>query len=319
MHTTYKTALPLFIFFLLFSTNCFGTTVTFKETATVTGSEVFLKDLVSFNRQDQFTRALGSQFIATPGKPGETIVLKSLDIINYLGNRLPLPPDLMWDGSETISIYHDAITIGPDKIESIINEFLIENTHRLPEAKITFTPKSYPLPFSLPQGDLSYEVIPSNPNILGSGGMTIMFRVDGRVKKNLMIRGDLTALAKVAVALVPIRRGTIISADQITLKITDIAKTHTPTFNIDMLIGKRLRTNLQTNAIIEMTDVENPPIIQKGEFVKIIVKSGGLHLTATGIAKSDGQLNDIIRVKNTSSNKLVHCRVSAPGIVEVKI
>lgn len=317
--TMHKTALLIFLVTLVFTANCFATTVTFKNKATVTGSEVYLKDLVSFDRQDEFTRALGSQFIATPGAPGETIVLKSLDIINYLSNQLPLPPDLMWDGSENVSIYRDAIIIGPNKIEQIINEFLTDNTHRLPDAKISFIPKSYPMPFSLPQGKISYDITPSNPNILGSAGLTIILRVDGKVQKNLMIRGQLKALAEVAVSLLPLRRGTMIKSEHVAFKVQDVANAQAPVFNMDDLIGKRMRTNLKTNSIIELTDVENPPLIQKGEFVKIIVRSGGLHLTATGIAKSDGKLNEIIRVRNSSSNKLVHCRVSAPGLVEVNI
>ncbi len=40
-------------------------------------------------------------------------------------------------------------------------------------------------------------------------------------------------------------------------------------------------------------------------------------LTATGLAHSDGKIDDLIRVQNLNSNKVVFGRVAGPGIVEV--
>jgi flagella basal body P-ring formation protein FlgA len=59
------------------------------------------------------------------------------------------------------------------------------------------------------------------------------------------------------------------------------------------------------------------PVVRSGERVKIIITSGSMILTATGLAYSDGQINQMIRVQNLRSRKIVYCRVAAPGLVEV--
>lgn len=171
----------------------------------------------------------------------------------------------------------------------------------------------------MPKGELTCDIKPSNPRIIGSGAFTLIFKINGHVEENMMIRGDLKALTEVTVAKVPLRRGTILRYEQLGIEIKDISDSQAPAYSMEDVVGKRMLTNLRTDDIIELTDVEAPPVIKKGEMVRIVVHSGGLHLTASGIAKMDGKINEVIRVRNTSSNKLVHCRVSGPGQVEVNI
>lgn len=318
LHQVTVIALLLLSCFLLPSAS-FARTVTFKEQATVTDKNILLKDLVEFDRYDEFTKALGSQYLTTADEPGNTMTLESRDIIRYLSSTLTLPPDLVWRGAETVSVYRDAILIGPETIDDLISNYLTENRHRLPDADISFKPKSYPLPFSLSKGFMTCEITPSNPNIMGSTAFTLIFKIDGRVEENMMIRGDLIALTEVTVAKVPLRRGTVLRYEHLAMEKRNINKSQSPAFSMENVIGKRMLTNLHPDDIIELTDVELPPVIKKGELVKIVINSGGLHLTASGIAKTDGKMNEVIRVRNSSSNKLVHCRVSGPGQVEVNI
>jgi len=49
----------------------------------------------------------------------------------------------------------------------------------------------------------------------------------------------------------------------------------------------------------------------------MVIESGTLHLTATGLAHSDGKLDQMIKIQNINSSKTVHGRVTGPGIVEV--
>ncbi len=313
------TAVLLLTAFFLIPAASFARTVTFNNKATVTGNNILLKDLVKFDHYDEFSTALGSQYITTAGEAGSTITLQTRDIIQYLSSSLTLPPDLVWAGAESIIIYRDAILIGPEKIDKLISDFIKQNKHRLPDAEISFKIQNYPLPFSLPKGTMTCDIIPSNPKIVGSTAFTLIFKINGHVEENMMIRGDLSVLSEVTVTKVPLRRGTVIQYEHLATEMRDISKAQSPVFNMDDLIGKRMLTNLRADDILELTDVDSPPVIKKGELVKIIVNSGGLHLTASGVAKSDGKLNEMIRVRNTSSNKLVHCRVSGPGEVEVNI
>lgn len=299
--------------------NCYAITISFLSEASVIESEVILSDIAQFNTDNEFTRALGSQIIYRSPEPGKKLTLNPVEVKNFLTSTLELPPDLVWDGPDSTIVYRESIIIGPNKIEEAINEFLLGNAHNLPQADITFKAKTLPLPFHVPRGTLSWEVIPSSPAILESSTMTIIFKIDGRVRKNISIRGKVQALAEVVISRIPLRRGTVITDDQVTIAIRDISRIVAPCFEPKQIVGKMADTNIRANRVIELTDINIPPTVHKGELVKIILKSGSFNLTATGIAKMDGKINDIIRVRNTSSNKMVHCRVSGPGIVEVNI
>lgn len=301
------------------SDGVFAVTITLQNQVTVSEDKVQLKDIATFNREDDFTRILGSQFIVTSPAAGESLTLNTLDIKTYLSNKMPLPPDLIWQGGATITISRDAITIGPEKIQKIIDEFIAENLHNLPRGTVSFVARTFPEPFHLPNGKLSYQVTPSNPSIAKSTGMNIIFKIDGLVKKNIMVRGQIKALARVAVTTMPLRRGDIIQYDQVTLEERDIAKVTSPCFTINDLVGKQTNSNLRAHQVIERTAVETAPVIKRGDIVKIRVRSHGMQLSATGIAKSDGKVDDVIRVRNSSSNKTIYCMVSGPGLVEVKI
>ncbi|PID76627.1 MAG: flagella basal body P-ring formation protein FlgA [Deltaproteobacteria bacterium] len=307
----------LLVFYLV--ANAHGVTVSFHSRAVVADEEVRLEQLADFDRNNEFTRALGSRIVARAGSPGQNISVSAAEIKNYLASRLALPPDLSWEGAETTQIYRDGILVNPQKIEQIIEEFLAENKEKLPKARINFKPKNLPLPFYLPKGELTWTVTPSNPGIIGSTGMNIMLRIDGKVKKNIMIRGELKALSRVAVALMPMSRGTAVNSEQIDMAVKNIANLHAPCFEKKQLVGKVLKVNIQANQPIELTDIDSPPVIKKGDLVKIILNSGGLHITASGIAKTDGKLNEVIRVRNTTSNKIIHCVVAGPGLAEVRI
>jgi flagella basal body P-ring formation protein FlgA len=65
--------------------------------------------------------------------------------------------------------------------------------------------------------------------------------------------------------------------------------------------------------------VENLPVVKRGQQVKIAIKAGALLLTATGLAYNDGKLDQMIKVQNISSSKIILGRVAGPGLVEVML
>ena len=97
----------------------------------------------------------------------------------------------------------------------------------------------------------------------------------------------------------------------------DISSVDNPGQDLENFLGKKLQRSLRAGTPILLSMVESLPVVQRGERVKIVINSGPLHLTATGLAHSDGALDQVIRVQNINSNKIIYCRVAAPGLVEV--
>jgi len=70
----------LFLIVLIISTTlpAYGLQITFRKNATVKGSSITLGDIVDFDEDSEFSRALATQVIGQAPLPGETVSLRSL-------------------------------------------------------------------------------------------------------------------------------------------------------------------------------------------------------------------------------------------------
>jgi flagellar basal body P-ring formation protein FlgA len=310
-----------FTFCLLFAfvQACYGLEVTFKPSATVEKASVSLADIADFDDQSELAQALGSQGIASSPAPGQEIVLQTGNLRQHLIATLSIPASVQWNGPPVVRIHRNGISIGPERIQSIIAEFLQKHRIDLPEAEMHFMPATLPLPFILPSGDLSWEVIPSNPRILTSSSISLIFKVDGHVRKNIAILGHIEALAPVAVAVSSIRKGDTLTSELVQVSTKDIAESSSPCLNPRDIIGKKANRAIKEGSVIDRAWLDFPPMITRGQIVKIILNEGDLHLATTGTANMNGTKGQVIRVQNNTSKKFIYCRVSAPGIVEVQL
>ena len=298
---------------------CHAFDITFRTTATVSGTSVTLGDIADFNSDSQLAGALAEQIVASSPDAGQKIDIDSNSIVQKLSRAVTNPAEIKWQGARTVTVARHGVTITPQAVEEIIKAYLAEKTSTLPEASYTFTPKEPPLPFMVPTGDLKWEVTPSNPGIIGSSRFSLIARIDNQVVKNFSLRGTLEALAPVAVAVSSLRRDDIITESLIHMEPRDLSTLRAPCLQLEQVIGKKVLRSIQAGSVIDLASIEFPPMVKKGELVKIIGQKNGLELTATGIAKTDGKEGQVIKVKNTSSDKDIFCRVTAPGLVEVQI
>ncbi len=79
----------------------------------------------------------------------------------------------------------------------------------------------------------------------------------------------------------------------------------------------RLKRRLNSNEILCEDAVEKQSLIMKGSIIDVLVKKGYLNLNLKGYALSSGDLNEIILVKNTSSNKTFHGKIINANTVQV--
>ena len=293
--------------------------ITFKPAAEVNLDSIYLSDIVEMSDKSQLSAALSTQLVCPSPLPGQTTHLDARAVIGQVEKRNGYIAEISWQGSATVIVTRRSISIGPEKISSIINEFIEQKRYLLPKAEIRFIPESFPIPFHLPTGKLSYDVVPSSPAIIGSSRFSIIFKVDNRVRKNISIKGHTEALAPVVVAKRDLKYGSHVTADALAIATRDLSDVDAYALQISDVAGSIVKRAIKSGSVIDTTAIEEPPVIQRGEPVRIVINHRGLLLTATGIAKADGRKDEIIRVRNSNSNKLIYCRVQAPGLVEVSL
>lgn len=313
-----KIALLITLFLWGMALPCHAFDITFRATATVTDDTVTLADIADIDGSSELANALASQGVATSPDAGQKNVLDTHSIVQKLSKTIT-PGEIRWNGARNVTVERLGLTVSPQNVQDIIEAYLAEHTKERPDVRYTFTPKEPPLPFIVPTGNLKWEVIPSTPDIIGSNRFSLIGRIDNQVVKNFSVRGTLEALAPVAVAVSNLRNGDIVAETQIRMDPRDLSTLRAPCLQLSQVLGKKLLRSIKAGSAIELAALELPPVVKKGALVKILSQKNGLELTATGIAKSDGQQGEVIKVKNASSEKEIFCRVTAPGLVEVQI
>ncbi len=298
---------------------CHAFDVTFRPTATVSGPSVTLADIADLDNNSELANALAKQTVAASPDAGQKNVLDTNSIVHKLTKTIATPSEIKWRGAETVTVERQGVTIPPHSIQEIIETYIAKHARSLPGARYTFTPKDLPLPFLVPIGDLQWEVIPSTPEIIGSNRFSLIGRINNQVIKNFSVHGTLEVLAPVAVAVSSLRRDDIIAETQIHMEPRDISPLKAPCLQLNQVIGKKLLRAVKAGSVIDLASIEFPPMVKRGAPVKILCQKNGIELTATGIAKTDGKQDQIIKVKNISSDKEIFGRVTAPGLVEVQI
>ena len=205
------------------------------------------------------------------------------------------------------------------RVRGLLEAFLAARTDVLPAALIRIKSLGTVRPFTLPAGEVTCEVVPADPAIIGSRSFSLIFRVDGRVRGNLALRTRLEAFAPVAVAAIDLPRGAVVAPGDLRLVERDLGVLREPFLEAESLVGKRVRRALRAGEVLHKGLIETPPVVRRGDLVTMKLRSGGLLLTAQGRARDNGVAGETIRVRNSASNKEVLCRVAGPGLVDVEI
>ncbi len=132
------------------------------------------------------------------------------------------------------------------------------------------------------------------------------------------VSGRIERLIDIPVPRSTLTRGTLISTEDLSfieMKSADIKGDIV--LNVDQIIGRTARNNLNPGRLIRLTDTEIPVSIKRGQKINLIYKSGHLELTAIGRSMQDGRIGDVIRVTNGDSNKNLQGTILANNQVEI--
>lgn len=291
--------------------------VNFQANATVTDAKIRLADIAVIEPAGVEATAIGQLPVTAAPAPGAGKELTTATVIASLRYR-PEVAQVDWQGSQTITVYRTGNRIGPEQVQTIIADYLQENSAKLPQGAIQFTVAQTTAAVTVPTGTLTWKVKPANPEIVGSSSFAISFAVDGKPAGTCVARGKLEALALVATAAVALRKGEVLTRDNIVLQQHNIGALEKTFPTKEQLIGMQVARNIEAGRVIEQKYIVSPPLIKDGDQVKIFARKGEMQISTNGVAKASGRMGETIRVKNISSSKLIYCRVDGPGIVSVE-
>jgi flagella basal body P-ring formation protein FlgA len=120
-------------------------------------------------------------------------------------------------------------------------------------------------------------------------------------------------------AAADLRRGQTISrADLVSIR---IAKSKAPKDSVqrpEFVEGSEVRRTIKAGDVIRQAWFKIPPVIARGDRVRVIAKRGAVQLSTFGQALNNATQHAFVRVRNMGSKKIVTGRAIGPGVVEME-
>lgn len=162
-------------------------------------------------------------------------------------------------------------------------------------------------PILLPEGSVKYDCkLPGRKRRVGRVHFYCLIKVSGNLKKRVRLYADVKVSYDVYRPLQSLKMGHIIqSAD---VELTRVKSDHILRNIISDqtdVVGHRLIRNLEQGEIILAHMVRKIPLIKNGDRILIIAQKGSLRVTAPGVARQNGFINDTVRVENIHSRKII--------------
>ncbi|RUM50483.1 MAG: flagella basal body P-ring formation protein FlgA [Hydrogenothermus sp.] len=125
-----------------------------------------------------------------------------------------------------------------------------------------------------------------------------------------------TQIIKAVVANYPLPKGHIIKPKDVKISYIKPKRIRGYIDKIDLVLGKKLKRSIKKDEPIGFRDLEKEYLVRKNNNVKVVYKKGSFKIELLGRALENGEKEQIIRVKNISSGKVIQCKVIGINKVE---
>jgi len=154
---------------------------------------------------------------------------------------------------------------------------------------------------------------------LGLFAVKAIVTVDGQEIESGQIRLKIKKYADVLVLTDKVGRSDLFEPDDLMHRRMEVTNLQEKTImSMEELQGCRARRNLRVGDILTSGDVEQIPDVEPGSDVQIVYSDGLCRITAPGKVMQTGIAGEYVKVKNTSSNKIIVARVVDHSAVAVE-
>ena len=258
----------------------------------------------------QFVNELEGVVLGRSPLPGKTRTLDGPSILMRLKQSGIDPSQIDLQVPPELEISRGAVTVGCEQIEQIVRNFIQQQAAERGDA-IRIKEIRNAEAVVLPKGPMTSRVlVPKNTELAGMVPLAVAFTVGDEFDKRVWVTVNLERLVNVVVTRRPLGRFKPIDEDDIEVKAVDLAGLPADRItDADAVIGKRTRRALDSGTVLRPDLVEFPPLVKRGDRVRIIAETPGLRISAVGQVKQEGAQGELIPVTNLDSNKVIHARV----------
>ncbi len=153
-----------------------------------------------------------------------------------------------------------------------------------------------------------------------SGNTSLDIRCSQPTSWNIHLPASVEVYDDVLVSRIPLVRGQSLSATDVKFRKTNISTLNRGYFRqIEDLKNLQAKNNLSANIVLNPSNLAPRKLIKSGQKVTIVLNFKGLEVKSSGEALSAASEGQLIKVRNTGSNKIIQGVVSANGQVKVSL
>ncbi|MEZ4649071.1 MAG: flagellar basal body P-ring formation chaperone FlgA [Candidatus Eisenbacteria bacterium] len=140
---------------------------------------------------------------------------------------------------------------------------------------------------------------------------------DGRSTNRYLVSGDVEIWGHGLRAARTLRPGTLLAFDDVT-EGEDWFPPSACRESIESVEGSYLLRGIAAGKVLGRDDLSSPPLVRRGETVRVVYRGPGLELRTLGTVRKDGWLGDRLEVRADGAQHDCTGVVSGPDVIEVE-
>jgi flagella basal body P-ring formation protein FlgA len=149
------------------------------------------------------------------------------------------------------------------------------------------------------------------------GNINVQVSCSSPTSWTILVPAQAKVYRSVAVAGRNLQRGDVVSAADLSSTVKDVGDFRigfalTP----EAIIGKEVKFAINKGEAFRNSALDAPLVIKRGDVVSMESSSGGISVTISATAISDGRIGQQIRVKNNQSARIINAKVVEAGKVQ---
>jgi flagellar basal body P-ring formation protein FlgA len=292
--------------------------VAFHDGRPVKRAEIVLSDIADITAdQDSLRLALSQLKIGKAAIPGYNRRFDTERIsITYLNPFRKQLGDIEVSGPRVVSISTASRTLTDAVISETLRKQILDKAP-FDKDKIQFNFTSVPGQVIIPDTECQLILEPKpDCEWRGSQTLDVAVRCGDETIKKFPVTLCFRVFESVCVAEEKIKRGTVLAVSDVRSEIRETTNINEHVFHKTQdVVGKQTEQTLLPGMVLTDRNVNNPPLVRKGQRVRIIVRENSATVEVDGVAKEDGLMGERIRVRSQLNQKLVTGFVCGDGMV----
>jgi flagella basal body P-ring formation protein FlgA len=158
----------------------------------------------------------------------------------------------------------------------------------------------------------------SSPSANAIGKRTIGVKCAGPTSWTVYVPVKVKVMKPVVVAARPLVANRTLQAGDLRVQNRDIGDLRKGYLaSKSEVIGKQLKYPLAVGTVLPSRGLKQQTVVRRGEQIILVATAGTMEVRMNGTAMEDASVGERVKVKNSSSKRVVEGIVDAPGVVKV--